>query len=252
MPVDNTFLIRRFEKFEFVYVLFSRVTSLPYVECDEDTFDDQIFIFTDEQRVKDKIDMYAKDQIMLMPVKVTGPQLKPFLSGLFAIGINYLVVEDEGAPIRIELEKAAQKPDIEKMKKEQIPGVNPELQLSSIYLLQESARRIERTAEEKKALHDLEEEMAANLIRSKLILADDISDIRGPVNAAAMKNPNNLKKIKIPMVKSQNDDLFRPVYTDAGNSANLPPRTAGQSCASWSWTLRTCRSSCQAMPKAIS
>ena len=44
MTVDNSFLIKKFEKYESIYVLFSQMTKLPFVECDEETYDDQVYV----------------------------------------------------------------------------------------------------------------------------------------------------------------------------------------------------------------
>ena len=53
MTVDNRFLIKKFEHFEHIFVLFSQTTRLPFIECDEETFDDQVYVFTDEERIKE-------------------------------------------------------------------------------------------------------------------------------------------------------------------------------------------------------
>ena len=103
MTVDNRFLIKKFEQFEEIFVLFSQTTKLPFIECDEETFDDQIFVFTEEERVKEAGQKYVKEKIALMAVKIPQAQIKAFLSGLYSVGVNALMVQDEGAPARAEL-----------------------------------------------------------------------------------------------------------------------------------------------------
>ena len=46
MTVDNRFLIKKFEHFEHIFVLFSQTTRLPFIECDEETFDDQVYVLS--------------------------------------------------------------------------------------------------------------------------------------------------------------------------------------------------------------
>ena len=40
MTVDNSFTMKKFQSMEIIYVTFSQITKLPYVECDPETFDD--------------------------------------------------------------------------------------------------------------------------------------------------------------------------------------------------------------------
>ena len=48
MTVDNSFTMKKFQSMEIIYVTFSQITKLPYVECDPETFDDQVYMFTEE------------------------------------------------------------------------------------------------------------------------------------------------------------------------------------------------------------
>ena len=49
MTVDNSFTMKKFQSMEIIYVTFSQITKLPYVECDPETFDDQVYMFTEEE-----------------------------------------------------------------------------------------------------------------------------------------------------------------------------------------------------------
>jgi hypothetical protein len=208
MTVDNSFLIKKFQKFEHIFVLYSQTTKQPYVECDEETFDDQVYVFTDEDRVKEFAKKYTEEKILLAAVKMPNSQIKGFLTTLYAIGVNALIVQDEGAPVRVELEQLLPRPDMAAMEKDKIPRMNPELQLTAIYFLQELRRPIERDLEAKKRLRALEEEMAVNLMRSRFILVLDMEENGKP----AEKN----RKAKIPYVKNKKGEIFQPCYTDFG------------------------------------
>ena len=201
MTVDNRFLIKKFEQYEFIYVLFSQMTKLPYVECDEETFDDQVYIFTEEVRTQEFAKRYTEDKILLAAAKIPQAQIKSFLASLYAIGVNALMVQDEGAPVRIELEQLMPKPDIEALCNDKIPKMNPQVQLTALYFLQELRRPVERSVEDKKRLRSLEEEMAANLMRSRFIMAVDLSEVKGEWNPA-----DRNQKVKIPYVKNKKSE----------------------------------------------
>lgn len=211
MTVDNSFLIKKFEKYESIYVLFSQMTKLPFVECDEETYDDQVYVFTEEGRTQEFAKKYTNEKILLAAAKIPNAQIKGFLSSLYAIGVNALVVQDEGAPVRVELEQLMPRPDLDALMNDKIPRVNPQLQLTALYFLQELRRPIERDLEAKKRLRSLEEEMAANLMRSRFIVTMDLTENGGDLKPGA-KN----QKVKIPYVKNKNGDIYQPCYTDFG------------------------------------
>lgn len=211
MTVDNRFLVKKFEQFEQIFVLFSQATKLPFIECDEETFDDQIFVFTSEEQVKEAGQKYVKEKIALVAVRIPQSQIKVFLRGLYSVGVNALMVQDEGAPVRVELDQLVPKPDLEEANQGPIPKLNPELQLTTLYFLQELRRPGERTPEEKKQLRSLEEEMAVNMMKSRFILAVDITDVEGEWDPRAKD-----QKAKIPFVKNKDGNIFQPCYSDLG------------------------------------
>ncbi len=209
MPIDNSFMIKRFNKFEYLYILFSRATKQPFIQCDEETFDDQIYVFTTEEMAKEFARPFAHDKYPLQIVKMAKNMVNTFLASLYRLSVNAVIIQDEGAPVRVELEKLAEKPDLEAMKNEPIPRANPELQLTLAYFMQELTRPVERTAAEKKELRDLEEEMAHNLIHARLIMAVDVTAVKGKWNPS---KPNN--KVRIPIVKNKEGKTFQPIFTE--------------------------------------
>ena len=66
--------------------------------------------------------------------------------------------------------------------------------------MQEFRRDVEMA--EKKSLPELEEEVAANVVKSKFLLAVE-------------KKGEEEKNVQVPYVKNQNGDVFQPVFTDA-------------------------------------
>ena len=45
MAIDYTLTVKKIHSLEKIYVLFSASTRMPFVECDPEEFDDQIYIF---------------------------------------------------------------------------------------------------------------------------------------------------------------------------------------------------------------
>ena len=103
------------------------------------------------------------------------------------------------------------RPDMEAMRNDKLPRLNPELQLTAIYFLQELRRPVERDLAARKRLRTLEEEMAANLMRSRFIIVLDVEE-----DTKGGKTDGKNRKAKVPYVKTKNGDVFQPCYTDFG------------------------------------
>ena len=52
MSVDYRLMIKNLQEMETLFVAFSQTTRMPYVECDEETFDDQVYLFAEEEEAK--------------------------------------------------------------------------------------------------------------------------------------------------------------------------------------------------------
>ena len=180
MTVDNSFTMKKFQSMEIIYVTFSQITKLPYVECDPETFDDQVYMFTEEEAAKEFAKSYVEKNTPLLTVKVLRKQMPNFYMGLYAEGVNMVIFHEGDQTRRIELEQIFPKPDMEIMNKQHLPVLNPGVQLTVVYFLQELRKPNQRRddAERMQHLRELEEEMLVNLMRSKFILAIDISHTR--------------------------------------------------------------------------
>ena len=210
MTVDNSFTMKKFQSMEIIYVTFSQITKLPYVECDPETFDDQVYMFTEEEAAKEFAKSYVEKNTPLLTVKVLRKQMPNFYMGLYAEGVNMVIFHEGDQTRRIELEQIFPKPDMEKMNKQHLPVLNPGVQLTVVYFLQELRKPNQRRddAERMQHLRELEEEMLVNLMRSKFILAIDISQVQGEFDPA---NPG--PDVRIPYIKNQNEDIFQPLFS---------------------------------------
>ena len=183
MAIDNKFAIKKLEKLEEAWAVFSPLTRLPYVACDPETFDDQIYLFAEEEACREFIKNLGEEKIPASVLKIPQAQLNGFLNSLYALDVNAVL--------------AASK----------IPVMNPALTLTMIYFLQELRRPVQHDMAK---LHELEEEMIVNLVKSSFILG--IETINDEENTDPEKV--NIKNVRIPFVKTKEGDIYQPLYSD--------------------------------------
>jgi hypothetical protein len=125
---------------------------------------------------------------------------------LYSIGVNELVFVSEAGQETLELAELVRKPDYSNRPKEQQPIQNPELQLTGLYFMQEASRPIPN---EEKDLKDLEEELAANMVKAKYIVPIEL--LEGPESDdEKLKN----RKYRLPILKNKKEEVFQPAFTD--------------------------------------
>ena len=174
----------------------------------------------EEEAAKEFAKSYVEKNTPLLTVKVLRKQMPNFYMGLYAEGVNMVIFHEGGQTRRIELEQIFPKPDMEKMNKQHLPVLNPGVQLTVVYFLQELRKPNQKRddAERMQHLRELEEEMLVNLMRSKFILAIDISQVQGEFDPA---NPG--PDVRIPYIKNQNEDIFQPLFSDIGEFQKFRP-----------------------------
>ncbi len=212
MAIDNSFMKKRLEKMEYLFILFSAVTHLPFVECDESTYDDQIYVFATEEMTQTFAKSSTGKKYPLQAVRIPTKMFQNFFASLYQYGVTAVVLQDEGAPVRIPLADLAEPAKIDEEMAKKLPVFNPEMQLTAMYYMQELRRPVrERDPEDKQQLRTLEEEMAHNLFRSRFIVTYDTSQLKGKFD------PKNLNgKVGIPQIKMKDGRAFQPVFTDPG------------------------------------
>ena len=52
MTVDQVFIIKKLQNLDEMLVAYSAVTRMPFATCDEESFNDQVWIFTDQDKMK--------------------------------------------------------------------------------------------------------------------------------------------------------------------------------------------------------
>lgn len=206
--------------------LYSPLTNMPYVECEEENYNDQVRLYADqaeaeaavkeleEQGVRVTVRAFKTVEV-LVPVKADKPdgakkklylnQVRQYLSTLPFIGVNAVFCQPKGKqPESVELKKLLPE-DFEKKVGENAL-YQPNLQLTGLYLMQEARRKKEYV--DRKQLQALDEEFSSNLVKSRLFLAVL------PPEGQEKETKIDLKKCRLPYLKHQNGDCFFPVFTD--------------------------------------
>lgn len=177
-----------------LYVVMSGVTKLPFVACDEETFDDEVFLYYRSEDAQEKAKALLEQKYMTLVVRLEDKQLLSFYTGLYTMGVNCLAVNhgtDTQISIQLEDLVVRKKPD-------QLPPgrkfvENPALHLTAIYFMQEMRRQEKPEPTEK--LKELQEELLAHYSKGSFIIA--IQEDK-----------------QIPVLKQKNGDIYQPVFTD--------------------------------------
>ncbi|HIV17035.1 MAG TPA: SseB family protein [Candidatus Alectryocaccobium stercorigallinarum] len=206
--IDN-FLVKKIFSLNELFVLFSTATKTPFIHCNEETFDDEVFLFTNEDDAKKHADGFAEKKYPIAVLKIPNAQINGFLSSLYFYDVNAVEFYTGEEKNLIPLEQLIKKPDINKLLNDKVPRINPDLQITAIYFLQEARRKIQRSPEEGRKLVEMEEEMAVNLFRSRFIVAIDITGINQKFDP---RDKN--KKYRLITIKTKEGDMYLPCFSD--------------------------------------
>lgn len=210
MAADNQLIIKKLQGMDTFYAAFSDATRLPYVACDQETFDDQVYIFAEEKDADEWAKAQAEEKIAINTAKVEKGQMLMFYTSLYLIGANRLVFHNGAGSSYLPLDQVVTINEKED-EKNGLPQRNTTLQLTMIYFLQELRRygELPQDEERKRHIHDLEQEMVANLMRSKYIMAIDISKVEGEFVPG---KPG--QNIQIPYLKNPAGEILQPIFSD--------------------------------------
>lgn len=187
--------ILKIQKAETLYAMMSLCTRMPYVECDGETYDDQIFVYFEENDAKDAAQKLLDKKIPVKLFKLEKGAILPFFVNLFPMGVNCVVVNRgvKGA-VAIQLHEMLNRPSDANLTEGKMRVENQALQLTALYYVQEIRRMPGQ--QDREDLKELYEEMLSHFQKGKYIIAAREEDSG------------------IPLLKQPNGDLFHPVFTD--------------------------------------
>lgn len=199
MGISREEAVKELKNREYVYVAYSQATKLPYVTCDEETYNDQAWVFATEEGIKEFGKKKLEDKILLMGMRYEKKDYPRFYGTLYAVGVNSVVWVDGQESTEVDLEKIAKQADMSKIEPAKRPLLNPTLQLSGLYFMQELRRPVEK--DQRKNMREMEEELLVNLRKSDFLVAMEV-------------NEEDPQKVNIPYLKDKKDQILQPVFSD--------------------------------------
>lgn len=177
-----------------LYVIMSGATRLPFVFCDEETFDDEIFLYYRADDAKEKAKELQGKRYASAVVKLEDKQLLAFYTSLYTMGVNCLAVNSgTDTEISIQLSDLVIRRKPEELPEGKRPVENPALHLTAIYFMQEMRRQAEPQPTEE--LNKLQEELLAHYGKGTFV--------------AAVQEDG-----QVPILKQKDGSIYQPLFTD--------------------------------------
>ena len=177
-----------------LYVIMSAATKLPFVKCDEETYDDEIFLYYRAEDAKEKTQELAKERYLTAVAKLEEKQLLAFYTSLYTIGVNCLAVNHgTDTQISVQLSDLVIRKNPDQLPEGKKLVENPALHLTAIYFMQEMRRQEKPQPTEE--LKELQEELLAHYSKGTFIIV--IQEDK-----------------QIPVLKQKNGDIYQPIFTD--------------------------------------
>lgn len=180
-----------------IYCIMSEATKMQFVQCNPETFDDEIFIFLNIDEANAKAKELREEGNPVTVVKIPLKHLLGFYSSLYPIGVNCLRVKMQYEPeVVIQLDELIKRPSESELSPVQKRIENPAFHLTALYFMQlvKSAKAKEKQEEAKQ----LSEELTAHFAKGTYIMA---------------VQPDG----KVPLLRKKMGDqdvAFQPVFTD--------------------------------------
>lgn len=179
---------------ETVYVILSQCTRLPYVLCDTETYDDEIFLFLCKEDALHSAEGLREKGHPVQVIKVEKKNFLPFYVSLMPMGVNCILVNPETPE-----ETAVQLSEIIRRQEsaDKVLIENPQLHLTAIYFMQRTRKiwKTETLEGQTEDLGELQEEMLAHYQRGRYIV---------PVK----------EDMGMLVLKQKDGRIFQPVFTD--------------------------------------
>lgn len=178
-----------------VYVLISGFTKEPYVECDQESYDDKVFVYMEEEAAKNKAETLKEEKIPVGVAKILANHMLLFFTNLYTMGVNALEISYDDQKELIQIDEFAKRREDPQLEEGKQWIENPQLHLTALYFAQEVRRPKE--LQDEKRMAQLQEEMSADFMKSRFIFALQ-QDGKGT-----------------PLVKLNTGDKYQLVFTDA-------------------------------------
>lgn len=187
-------VIKNLQQAEAIYVIMSGFTKMPYVACDEETFDDKVFVYFEEEPAKEAGKKLLDAGNLVHIAKVENRLFLEFYTSLYPRGVNCLHI-DQGVDgdILIQHSDLLRRKDPAEIDDGKVRVENPEFQLTALYFEQEFRKN--QTIPMSDELKETYEEMLVHFSRGKYIVPTQ-------------------EEHGIPILKQKEGQAYLPLFTD--------------------------------------
>lgn len=219
-------LLQRLSKAEGEYfVMISLCTKLPYVVCDEETYDDEVLVFFNEEEVKAEFERLNRERIPVNVTKLTTKQMMFFFTSLFTMGVNAMLVHWNGEKAIVQLNEIVKKKGKEELPEGNDWVENPELHLTALYLAQ--ALRTPAKSDISESLREMQEELTDCFRKGRFIFGMEQEGQGTPL--VKLKDEKTYLPVFSDVLEFQRfnkDNKFRPVVVEGVNLPKVLPQQA--------------------------
>lgn len=185
--------------------VFSQLTKMPMVFCDEETMDDYIYVYADAEEALEHAKKLTQEKSPAVVVNCKDKEVLQFFAELRLTGVNAICfmtpAEQGGEKFMVQLDEFLRVPDYTGVPEAQRPLENPTLHLSMLYFMQEIRKPV--PMEEKKNLAQLEEETSVNLARARFM-----------VPLREQKTDDGANQKSMVLLKNDKEESYVPLFTD--------------------------------------
>lgn len=175
-----------------LYAIISGCTNMPFVACDSETYEDEILMFFELDEAKKEAGRLNDSKNPVQIAKLEPPQYLGFYSMLYTIGVDCIFVnKGTDRQCRIALQEIVTRKSVEELPEGAERIENPQLHLTSIYLMQKVRAGQGADAEAK----ELQEEMLAHFKEGRYLVP--VREGKG-----------------IPMLQLKEGGTYQPIFTD--------------------------------------
>lgn len=178
-----------------IYVIYSKCTRMPFVLCDPDSYDDEIFVFYNKEDADQEAERLASSGNPAQVIKVERKSFLAFYAGLYLLGVNCLVVnKGMSTQIAVQLNELVRRQENPKLPEGMVKVENREFHLTALYFMQELRSKPQNGLTEE--LEELQEELLAHYNEGSFIIA--VREDKGIV-----------------ILKQKDGRAMLPIFTDA-------------------------------------
>lgn len=198
--MTKTEFITSLPKMNALYCIFSNATHMPYLECNPDTAEDEVFVFVNEEMARTTASMMKeKFGKPVLAVRAENKDLLRLFGSIKLMGATAVCVSDGEMQEHIPLDEIVRTSSTNPPKYTEI--TNKALQTSMIYYLQERRNLTGEPAEEE-VIKELEEEMLVNICRANFLVI-------------TMVNQDKSQRAMMLLNREDGSSMI-PIFTDFG------------------------------------